>query len=371
MKVAIVHDWLVDYRGGERVLEAICELYPQAPIYTLFFDAKRLPSSLKNRDIRYPKFLKPFGFLRKALLPFLPTFIEAMPLSSFDLIISTSSCVAKGVIPSPMARHICYLHSPMRYIWDQKEEYLGRLLRFWPTQLLVESLLRRLRIWDVCSSARVDQFVVNSTFVGQRVARYYRREFKVIPPPVDLAFFKQAVFSPKKQYFLVFGAFVPYKRFDLAIQACNELGVELVVAGNGPLEKKLRHLGGPSVRFVVNPTQEEVRELFSQAKALIFPQIEDFGISAIEALAAGAPLIALKKGGALDFVEEQINGFFFAEQTVESLKAALLSFDSFELNQESIVKSSESFDKCNFLQRFAAEVEATIRTMSDEPKASI
>ncbi len=356
LRVAIVHDWLVAYRGGERVLEAICEMFPDAPIYTLFCDPKSLPKSLQDKDIRYPKFLSSFNFLRKLLLPILPTLAESIDLTSYDLVISTSSCVAKGVIPAPTAQHICYLHSPMRYIWDQKSEYLGKLLRFWPLAIIIESLLKNLRLWDVTSSTRVDKFVVNSNFVGARVRRFYGRSFEVIAPPVDLDFYQVKASKEPGQYLIAVGAFVPYKRFDLVIQACERLNQKLIIVGNGPLLEKLQALAKGNTTFVIDPPKERLRELLSGAKAMLFPQVEDFGIVAIEALSCGTPLIALSQGGALDYVEDGVNGVFFAEQNVESLTAALQRFNSQTFDRQVVSQSAAKFSKKAFMEKFANQI---------------
>ncbi|RYZ83435.1 MAG: hypothetical protein EOP04_19960 [Proteobacteria bacterium] len=226
MRVAYVHDWLVTYRGGEKVLEALLELYPDAPIYTLFYSPAQMPASIQQRVVNVPKWLNRLKPLRKALLPILPAAIEALPLEDYDLVISTSSCVAKGVMIGPYAKHLCYIHSPMRYIWDQRQHYLNRERSFSPKEFLIHLLSQRLRIWDVSSNNQVDSFIANSSFVAKRIERYYARKAKVIHPPVDLErFFPTGNKGQKGDYFLAAGAFVSYKRFDLAIKACEELGI--------------------------------------------------------------------------------------------------------------------------------------------------
>lgn len=357
MKVAIIHDWLVSYRGGERVLESIGRLYPDAPIFTLFYDPKNLPANLRNKDIRYSKRLNRFRRIRKLLLPILPYFIENIALQEYDLVISTSSCVAKGIVPAPDARHICYIHSPMRYIWDQADQYLDDL-RFIPGgRVFMRFISHRLRIWDAVSSSRVDRFIANSTFVASRVKRYYRRSAGVIHPPVCTDEFKRPGKHPAKDtYYLYAGAFVPYKRIDLAIEACKSLGRKLIVAGSGPLESSLRRIAGPETEFVIQPDSAAWVGLMQGTKALIFPMLEDFGIVAIEAMAAGKPVIAFDKGGAQDFVIPDQNGVFFSEQTAQSLADAIRTFEQKTFDAATIREFAERFTEVRFQDALQKEI---------------
>ncbi len=357
MRVAYVHDWLVTYRGGEKVLEALLELYPDAPIYTLFYSPSEMPESIRKRVVYVPKFLNKLKALRKALLPWLPAAIEALPLEDYDLIISTSSCVAKGAMVGPYAKHLCYIHSPMRYIWDQRQYYLSGKRSFSPKEFLIHLLSQRLRIWDVCSNSRVDSFLANSSFVAKRVARYYGRSAKVVHPPVELdRFIRSNQSIAKGDYFLAAGAFVSYKRFDLAIQACEKLGKRLIIAGSGPEERALRSLAGRHTEIIIQPKAEEWVKLFQEAKAFIFPGVEDFGITAIEALAAGTPLIALKAGGALDFVVEDQTGIFFEEMSVDSLCGALRRFETQGFDARTLEDYARRFSKQNFLDQIRQEL---------------
>ena len=359
MRVAYVHDWLVTYRGGEKVLDALLELYPEAPIYTLFYSPSTMPESIRRRMIHVPKWLNRLKLLRKALLPLLPAAIEALPLEDYDLVISTSSCVAKGVIVGPETKHLCYIHSPMRYIWDQRQHYLNRKRSFSPKEFLIHLLSQRLRNWDVSSNNGVDRFVANSSFVAKRLNRYYRREASVVHPPVELErFFPTEKSLNKANYFLVAGAFVAYKRFDLAIQACERLGVPLKVVGSGPDEKRLRKFAGKNTEFIIKPNAEAWVTLFQGAKALLFPGIEDFGITAIEALASHTPLVALEAGGALDFVEEGHTGIFFKEQTVDSLVEALKRFESIGFEGSKLEAFANRFSKKAFLENIRQELNA-------------
>lgn len=352
LKVCFVHDWLVSYRGGEKVLESLLKLFPEAPIYTLFYDPRFLPETFRNRKVLYPKTLSHFKKFRKLLLPFLPSAIEAFELKGYDLVISTSSCVAKGVIPPLRAKHVSYIHSPMRYIWDQRGEYFQKLEKIPGLNAVLYYMLSQLRTWDHVSSQRVDYFLSNSNFVKTRVEKYYRRESELIHPPVSVENFQNySIVDEYEDYFIIAGAFVPYKRFDLAIEACKDLGKRLVVAGSGPLEAHLRGLAGPRTEFVISPSQELLATLMAKSQAFLFPGIEDFGILPVEALACGAPVLAYKEGGALDYIQEGLNGEFFESQSVDSLKKAILEFDRKNYDASAVVESSKRFSETEFLSK--------------------
>ena len=366
MKVAIVHDWLVSYRGGEKVLEAIASLFPDAPIYTLFYDPAKMPNSINERNIKYPKSLNILSPIRKVLLPTLPAMVESLKLWDYDLIISTSSCVAKGVIPGPYAKHVCYLHSPMRYIWDQQEEYLSQFEQLPGIKTLVRYASVKLRQWDTVSSCRVDKFLVNSSFVAHRVSRFYGRQSKVLHPPINTDFFEVSDDKAKGGYFLAAGALVHYKRFDLAIHACERLGKKLIVAGKGEMEKKLRRIAGRYTKFEIAPDDDRWKQLLQGADGLIFPGVEDFGMIAIEAMACGTPVIAYQKGGALDFIEPGVTGTFFAEQSVDALTRAIENFSTFNFDQGKIVEFAEKFNQKKFKQGFLSEIEHTLKRETEE-----
>ncbi|MFY7930745.1 MAG: glycosyltransferase [Oligoflexus sp.] len=356
MRVAYVHDWLVTYRGGERVLEAMLDLYPEAPVYTLFYDPRAMPASITRRDVRVDPWLNALRPLRKALLPILPSAIEALPLEDFDLILSTSSCVAKGVMVGPDSRHLCYIHSPMRYIWDQRQHYLVTRRNFSPFEALVHHLSHKLRMWDVTSSNRVDRFVANSSFVQKRVQRYYGRNASVIHPPVDVDRFRPQSPVVKPGYLLAAGAFVSYKRFDLAIAACEQLGQRLVIAGSGPDERRLRRLAGRHTEFRIQPDASQWVRLFQEADALLFPGVEDFGITAIEAMGAGTPVIALRAGGALDFILEGETGTFFDQADVDTLRLTLERFKVTDYSTAKLLDFAQTFHKSAFLQQLRMQI---------------
>lgn len=357
MRIAYAHDWLTSWRGGEKVLAALLEIYPDAPIYTLFYDPEAMPASIRRRDVRFPRSLNPWRKFRKALLPILPAAAESLPLESYDLIISTSSCVMKGVMTGPQTQHICYIHSPMRYIWDQRSHYLDQLPSIPGLRAAMAFTSSRLREWDVSSSNRVDRYVANSSFVAARVRKYYRRPASVLAPPVELDRFLSPTPPAKEDYFLAAGAFVPYKRFDLAIQAAEKTGTRLIVAGSGPDAPKLRKLTRKFASVVEAPDDHTWIQLMRGAKGLIFPGVEDFGIVAIEALASGTPLLALEAGGALDFVRPGETGAFFAEESVDCLSEALANFRPHDYDHRRLTSFASTFGPAAFVDRFKQEIQ--------------
>ena len=362
MRVAIVHDWLVTWRGGEKVLEALASLYPEAPIYTLFYDPSKVPATIRNRKVIVHPVANRFRRCRKALLPFLPLWIESLPLEHFDLVISTSSCVAKGVVVGPHAKHISYIHSPMRYVWDQRDEYLATLRRIPIVNLGVDFLSTFLRVWDTVSSTRVDAFIANSHFIRQRIRKYYGRDSVVIHPPIDTDKFRPKRHEPKKDYFLAAGALVGYKRFDLAVQACERLGCKLIVAGDGPELKRLKSIAGKHTEFLTGVSDPEWIELLRGARGLLFPGVEDFGMIAVEAMAAGTPVVAYKAGGALDFILDGKTGVFFEESSVESLSEAIERAKSVAWNSDFLSGHADQFNKDSFLRNFRNQLGPLLAT---------
>jgi glycosyltransferase involved in cell wall biosynthesis len=358
-RVAFVHDWLVTYRGGEKVLEALVQLYPEAPIFTMFYDPKSLPDSLNSRNIIVNPFINRFRKIRKALLPFYPAIVENFELFDYDIVISTSSCVAKGVLVHPNAKHLCYMFSPMRYIWDQRRHYDAEFSSIPGARFFMKLLAPKLRIWDVGSNNGVDEFVAISNFVKSRIKKFYRRDSSIIFPPVEIDALPHEgeKIQNFKEYFVAAGAFVNYKRFDLAIKACINTGKKLVIVGSGPMEASLRRLAGEHCRFVITPTRDHWNELLFGAKAIIFPGTEDFGITPIEALAMKTPIIAHKSGGALDYVVPNKTGEFFMHQNVESLSESLNSFNPHVYDRDYLREYAQQFSTDNFIKQFRARMQ--------------
>lgn len=357
LKVAIVHYWLLSMRGGEKVLEALCELFPEAHIYTHVYDPTNLPPSITSRSI-HTTFIQKLPFARRfyqKYLPLMPLALEQLDLTGYDLVISCESGPAKGVITRPDALHICYCHTPMRYLWDQY--YLYRRNAGWLTRLLMPLLIHRLRIWDVASAARVDHFIANSVAVRARIRKFYRRESVCIAPPCDVDAFE--VQSQRDECYLYVGQLVAYKRVDLAIQACNELRKPLVIIGDGEERARLEQIAGPTIRFLGKAPFAVLKEHYSRCRALLFPGEEDFGIVPVEAMASGRPVIAFKRGGALDTVIEGTTGIYFSDQSVKSLIEAMGQFERMEseFDPAEIVRHAQGFGKQVFLRRMRKQIE--------------
>lgn len=345
MKVALVHDWLIHMRGGEKVLESLAEMYPDAVIYTLFCNRKNLSEPLQRLTIR-TSFIQYIPFHRKIyrwLLPIMPFAIQTLRIEpDTQLVISSSHCVAKGIRIPVNAKHICYCHTPMRYAWGFSREYFGRY--FIGLRFLINLLLKPLRYWDNRSNKSIDMFIANSANVQSRIAKLYGRDSKVVHPPADRDFFKPG--GTQKDYYLVVSAFVPYKRVDLVIEAFNSTTRKLFIVGSGPLEARYRKLRkSPQIYFLGSLKGEELRNFYAEAKALIFPTDEDFGIVPVEAQACGTPVIAFGRGGALESVK---TGIFFQEQTAEAILKALQEFEGLSYDRTRISQSVQEFGKPNF-----------------------
>jgi glycosyltransferase involved in cell wall biosynthesis len=325
-KVALVHYWLVNMRGGERVLEALCELFPDADIFTHAYDPAAIAPVITRHKVTTSFIGKLPGAVRhyQKYLPLMPMALEELDLSAYDLVISSESGPAKGVITRPDALHVCYCHSPMRYAWDHYHLYRRHagLIR----RLVMPLAMHRLRQWDVTSAARVDHFIANSSFVAQRIRKYYRREADVVFPPVDVARFAASL-TPGEGYLLV-GELVHYKRVDLAIAAFNAMEKPLTIVGDGEERTRLERSAGPTVTFKGRLPDAELQAAYAACRALIFPHEEDFGIVPVEAMAAGRPVIAYGRGGVRDSVIDGQTGLFFQEQTVPALIAAVEQFEN-------------------------------------------
>ena len=351
-RVALIHDWLTGMRGGEKVLDELCCMFPEADIYTLIYTPNRLSELIENHNIiESPIVRLPWGrrFFR-AYLPLFPWAIESFDLKGYDLIISSSHSVAKGIIPSPDALHVAYIHTPMRYVWDVRSDYLGPDHLSQPLRAAAGLAAHYLRTWDEVSAARIDRFAANSHHISNRIRKYYRREATVIYPPVSIHRF--SVDRKAGGYFLVVAALVPYKRTDIAVEACSRLGLRLIVGGEGSERNRLVKLAGQTVEFVGSVSSEEIVELYQGAEALIHAGEEDFGIVFVEAQACGCPVIAYGRGGALETVipdGEGKTGVFFKEQTVASLMEVLRSFNPDRFDPQAARRNSERFSRVRFL----------------------
>lgn len=335
-RVALVHDWLITWRGGEKVLAAMAELFPTAPLYTLFHDPKDMPASLEAHRIVASVLDKIPGARarHRQWLPLMPGAIRLLDVGEVDLVISSSHCVAKGIRVPAGAKHLSYVHAPLRYMWDRFDDYFGPGKASLPVRLVARALRPGLRAWDVATSAGVDRFVANSAHVARQVAERYHRTAKVIHPPVELERFTGVPLTGGGEggYFLCLGALAPYKRIDLAIEAFRRSGRELWICGSGQSAQWLHDLP-PNVKALGQVSDERLPELYRNARALVFPGVEDFGITPLEAQACGRPVIAFAQGGALETVTPE-TGVFFQEQTVDALLTALAEFDAFEAEFE-------------------------------------
>lgn len=356
MRVALVHDFLAQMGGAERVLEVLHEMFPDAPVYTSVYVPKVMPSHFSTWDIR-TSFLQHLPAPKKThrlVLPLYPLAFETFDLRDYDLVISSSSAFAKGVITQPHTVHICYIHTPMRYAW-MTHSYLERERIPRPIRLLLEPALHRLRTWDAVAALRVDRYVANSTVVAQRISHFYRRECDIVYPPVDTSRFQPS--SLKEDYYLVAARFVPYKRLDLAIEACNRLKRPLLVVGSGRQESSLKQMAGPTIQFLGRVSDSHLAQLMASARAYIMPGQEDFGLSPVEANASGCPVIAYAAGGALDSQIEGVTGVLFKEQTVESLCDAICRFENLSFSVDQLRQHALQFDTSVFKTRMAQIIE--------------
>lgn len=350
MKIAIVHDYLNQYGGAEKVVEVLHEVFPDAPIFTSIFLPERLPPLFSTLDAR-PSFIQRFPFLGrhfKKYLLFYPYAIESLDLRGFDLILSSSSAFAKGARAPKGACHICYCYTPMRFVWD-KDSYISReeINPFY--RLLLPFVLSHLKKWDIKTNERVHYFVGISQHIRNKIKLIYHRDADVIYPPVDLSGFY--VSQRQDDYFLIISRLNAYKRIDLVIDAFNLLSLPLLIIGTGPHEEVLKRRSKGNITFLGMVSQEELASYLSRCRGLIFPGEEDFGIAPVEAMASGRPVIAYSKGGARETLLDGVTGLFFNEQTVDSLIEAVNRFNNMEFYTDKIRHHAEQFDKEIFRQK--------------------
>ncbi len=351
-KIALVHDHLVQDGGAEKVLKAFYELYPNSPIFTIVYDQKSTNQFFADKPIRTSYLQKVPGGVKKYqwYLSLMPSAVENQCLDDFDLIISSASSFAKGVITKPGSKHICYCHTPTRYLWSDSHNYLRELKVNWLVKKILPLTLNKLRLWDRLASERVDYFVANSQVVAERIKKYYNREAKVIYPPVEVDRFKLS--NSPKNYFLAGGRLVAYKRFDLVVKAFSRLGIPMKIFGIGPEFNYLKKIAKSNVQFLGKVGDEQKIELYSNCLAYINPQEEDFGITAIEAMASGRPVIAYRAGGAIETVADGLSGEFFEEQIWEDLADVILRFKESKYNPQLIREYSQKFSVDNFKKNF-------------------
>lgn len=364
-RVALVHDWLLTWRGGEKVLEAIAELFPDAPIFTLFHDPKDIPASVEAHRIT-ASFLNrvPGAKTRhRHFLPLMPGAIRSLDVGDVDLVVSSSHCVAKAIRVPRGAKHVSYVHAPLRYMWDRFDDYFGAGKAPLPVRAAARTLRPAFRAWDVLTSGGVDRFVANSSHVARQISQRYHRHARVIHPPVELERFTAQPLegTGRGGYFLCLGALAPYKRIDLAIEAFRQMGHELWIGGSGQSSQWLHSLP-PNVKALGQVSDADLPALYRGARALVFPGVEDFGITPLEAQASGRPVIAFADGGALETVTAQ-TGVFFAEQSVSGLVDALQRFDRFEaaFQPRDAREQAQRFSKAQFQSQLLEELTAAHR----------
>jgi glycosyltransferase involved in cell wall biosynthesis len=367
MRAAIIHYWLLNMRGGEKVLESLCRILPDADIFTLFYDPERVSPLIRSHRIQ-ASFLNPLKNHHRSLLPLMPIALESFDLRGYDLIVSSESGPAKGVIAPSSARHICYCETPMRYLWELYPAYLYD----WTTSKLKRALMapiaNYLRLWDYASAARVDEFIANSENVRRRIWKTYRREAQVIYPPVAVdAFF----WKPAEDYYLIVSELVAYKHLDYAVALFSRSGRKLKIAGDGPEFRKLKRSAGSNVEFCGRVSDSDLRELYARCRAFIMPGEEDFGLTAVEALASGKPVIALGRGGALEStpVRDPVAGFFYEEPSESALATAIDQFEAAEsgIKVEELQAWAARFSEPEFMARMQQVIFGN--TTPDEPPA--
>ncbi|MCR4822651.1 MAG: glycosyltransferase [Treponema sp.] len=372
-KVAIVHDWLVNYGGAERVVEELLKIYPEADIFTLVYDEKKM-GKIFPKDRVHTSFMQKWPLSTKLytkFLKFMPKAFESFDFSNYKLVICSSSSCAKGVITPPLVPHVAYIHTPMRYAWDKFFEYRSR--SGFLTRYFMNKWMSNIRLWDYVSSQRVDTLIANSNYISRRIKKYWNRESSVIYPPVNIKDL-QPNGKPYEDFFVVFSRFVPYKRIDLAIQACGNLKKNLVVIGSGSQKKELKKLASKykdvKITFTGRLRDDEVRDYLQRCRALIFCAEEDFGIIPVEAQACGRPVIAFGKGGALETIINGKTGTFFSHATPDSVERAIHRFEELEsqgaFDSTFISNHAKEFSRERFAREIKEAIDNTIIKLDEE-----
>jgi glycosyltransferase involved in cell wall biosynthesis len=360
MKIAFVHDFLLRMGGAERVLKTLMDAYPEAPVYTLLYDEKVCGSAFpKDRVItsglqKFPRFLPG---MHKFLFPLMPSAVEQFDLSEYDVVLSSSSAYAHGVVTNLETKHICYYHSPMRYAWDYTHQYLKEQNLGLIGELIASRLLHKVRQWDYLASDRVDIALANSRTVQNRIRKYYRREADIVYPPVNVDDF--VPHAKHEEFFLIVSTLTPYKRIDLAVELFNKLGKRLVIIGDGPDRARLERMAASNIDFLGFKPDDVVREYFETCRAFIFPGEEDFGIAPIEAMACGKPVLAYRKGGLTETMIEGVTGELFDEQSLSSMEAALtqLLINEKDYDAEKIAKHAQQYSRKAFIKAIKSVIE--------------
>jgi len=357
LRVAIVHDWLNQMGGAEQVLEALREIFPEAPVYTSIFDPESMPPRYRSWDIRTSFMQRLPGIIRyyQWYLMLYPLAFESFDLSGYDVVISNKSGFCHGVVTAPETLHVCYCLTPTRFVWMyeryREREDIGRFLN-----VFLRMLIPWLRLWEQAAANRVDRFIAISRAIQRRIQKFYRRDSEIIYPPVDTDRFRPSG-EPPGDYFLIVSRLIPYKRIDIAVEAFTRLGLPLWIAGDGRDRPALEERAGPNVRFLGRVSDEELVSLLQGCQAFVFPGLEDFGIAPLEAMACGRPVIAYAGGGALDTVIEGKTGLFFREQTADALIQAVQSFNPADFDPSDCRARAEEFSRSAFQQRIKAFVE--------------
>lgn len=367
MKVAIIHYWLVGMRGGEKVIEALCRLYPQADIFTHVYVPEAVSETIRRHNVRtsFIQRLPRARSMYQRYLPLMPLALEQLDLRGYDLILSSESGPAKGIIAPPGSLHVCYCHSPMRYIWNMFHEYRERSGAL--TRAAMPLLAHYIRNWDALSANRVDHYIANSETVAARLLRYYRRRSEVIHPPVDVDAFERVSEAERGDYYLMVGELVGYKRADLAVQAFNASGRKLVVIGGGEGLAHLRSIAGPSISILGPQPFAVLRHHYARCRALIFPGEEDFGIVPVEAMASGTPVIAFGRGGATETVVDGVTGTFFGEQSLDAINEAVDRLERLSLNPARIADHAAGFSASLFETRMRNHLDTLVAQAYGKP----